>query len=214
MPERLSKSWDGGLKWHELTDHERFHWQHELDPIDGKLPVDELALISVAYPAFYQDGQLLRITSPRWEQPELEVYFATKTAEPQWRLDGTSAGIHLFNASAPVRLSEANVLDYLRYFCFFIHAELGPFLVAEDVDDRYIRAHFTDADRVRLREHLRPAQLLGEVEEGFGVATTMLYGHELLSTIALITRRGMVDLPEEAVLLDRLEGRIRHKLTA
>ena len=50
-------------------------------------------------------------------------------------LDGSSTPIHDVSHEAGPHLHEENVFDYLKFFCYFVHGDLGPFLIIETIDD-------------------------------------------------------------------------------
>ena len=78
---------------------------------------------------------LLELTDAGWQRPGLRLCYARLDDGKLLRLAGRSPPIHELNAAAPIRLTEHNVLDYVRFFGFFVRGEHGPFYVVESADD-------------------------------------------------------------------------------
>ena len=65
--------------------------------------------------------RLIRVRNPQWKDEKLFLYLLLHGAET-YPLTGASPPLHELNGKAPLRLNEKNVLDYLRFFCFFVRA--------------------------------------------------------------------------------------------
>ena len=82
---------------------------------------------------FYTTIGLVRVQDTAWPAGTGPFWFLAKQGR-MFLLDGSSAPIHDANEADPIKVVEANVLDYLRFFCYFVHGDEGPFLIVEDVN--------------------------------------------------------------------------------
>ncbi|AXI47321.1 hypothetical protein C1J03_15670 [Sulfitobacter sp. SK012] len=89
---------------------------------------------------WYDDVTLFQLFDPSFANPKLRIYYLEHQGNLYW-LNGTSPPIHEINAKAPIKVNEANVLDYLRFFTFFVRGEEGPFYLCEHKDDPMIPSH-------------------------------------------------------------------------
>jgi hypothetical protein len=114
-------------------------------------------------------------------------------------LDGTSAPIHDANEADPVKVTEANCLDYLRFFCYFVHGDEGPFFIVENIDYPAIdKANLDDARRKVLEGALREAMFEGKTPTGALEASAMvLYGKALFSARFSMTQNGMIEMTDD-----------------
>ena len=74
-------------------------------------------------------------------------------------------------------LTQENVLDYLRFFCFFVRTGDDPFLIAEGLGQSEIPEGLTDQERAALAKVLRPTLYCGYLESSkdFYAMATMYY---------------------------------------
>ena len=101
-----------------------------VNPIDGRYPVQEETSVVATVRAPWSPGvQILQIKDPSWSPPGLAIYYLRRDDGSLYRLNGTSPAIHEVNASAGLKLSEENVLQYVRFFSFFVRGEEGPFYI-------------------------------------------------------------------------------------
>ena len=91
---------------------------------------------SVAPLSFYHHWKLVRLSS-RFRDGSSEtaledVYALWRADRPPVLLDGDSDVVHTTNEDESLRLDDAHVLDYVRWFCFAVRAEGGePFILFE-----------------------------------------------------------------------------------
>ena len=67
---------------------------------------------------FYDDVTLLRVFDPYWRDEDLVHYYLISNKK-LFRLGGKIDQILEVNRTAPVLITENNVLEYLKFFCFF-----------------------------------------------------------------------------------------------
>ncbi len=141
--------------WTAITGEELTGFLEQINPIDGKYPVSaETTEVGWRNLPFYDQFALVRVTDPNWANKELKIFYLT-AGDSLFRLDGTSAPIYEINSKTPAKITEENVLDYLRFFSFFVRGEEGPFLIAEDMDNPDISQDM-DAECRRVFESWTP----------------------------------------------------------
>jgi hypothetical protein len=78
---------------------------------------------------FYRRFRLIEVRFVRAGEPE-RAFLLDGEGETHW-LDGTSPPIHQTNATEPLKLTNDTVLDYVRFFLFFLRADEGAFMLVE-----------------------------------------------------------------------------------
>ena len=163
-----------GSAWTPAGDQMRAWLLDMVDGIDGVITPDAgRTRIDVTTLAWYAGLRLVRLTDEDWSPDDLAIYYLTnyglneeygaEAKETIWRLNGTSPPIHEVNAGAPIRLDDDNVLDYLRFFCYFVRGGGGAVLhrrnqrrslassVAGSTHAYAIRAYATSGDLRRAK---------------------------------------------------------------
>jgi hypothetical protein len=182
----------------------------QFDPIDGTLPVhpDHTEVVAAALP-WYEHVQLVRATDARWSV-DLGVYFLYGPGGKLRRLQGGSAPIHEVNARAPIRLNEENVLAYLRFFCFFVRGEEGPFYIADSIDDPLIPRDIESDARSAIAGALHAPSVNGRDEDGrFLCSATVFYANVLFESSFAVESNGQIEMIEDDPLVADLPHRIR-----
>ena len=193
--------------WQPVAESERAAFLLRLNPIDGKYPV-AAATTEVWWASlpFYDTVQLFRVRDPEWTPATLFVYYLKHDGE-LFRLNGVSPPIHEVNAKAPIAVSAANVLAYLRFFCFFVRGEEGPFYVAEDPRDPLIPVH--DAIDGIFETTLRPATLEGTDEHGrFLCSAVIYYSNAIFIASFAIDPSGMLEMVDDEPIAADLPVRV------
>lgn len=148
-----------------------------LEPIDGRYILSAQTSRIEWHPlAFYEDVVLLRLHEPGWGRPTFNAYYLLERASRAYRLRGVPDTINAFDQEGDLRLSADNVLDYLRFYCFFTVHDGNPFVLLESADDHLLPAGLDDAARARLREHVRPPYIAGTADDGYVCEGFVLHG--------------------------------------
>lgn len=170
----------------------------QINPIDGKYKVSPQST-RVAWRAlpFYDNVVLVRVQDPMWSPQSLTIYYLTEEGN-LYRLNGTSPPIHEVNAKAPVKISEANVLEYLRFFCFFVRGEEGPFLIAESMEDADMPRNMDAQTRSVIEGTIRPATYEGKNEQGFYLCDAVVfYSNALFIANFAVQPTGMIEMLDD-----------------
>ncbi len=189
--------------WIPVEGEELVGFLEQVNPIGGKHKVSA-ASTKVEYRMlpFYDNVAMIRVKDPSWA-PDLFIYYLTDQGNLYW-LNGTSPPIHEVNAKAPVKITDDNVLEYLRFFCFFVRGEEGPFLIAESMEDPYIPKNIDDRTRSVIEGTIRPASYEGKNEKGFFLCDAVVYySNALFIANFAVQPGGMIEmLDDEPIAAD------------
>jgi len=170
----------------------------QINPIDGKYKVSaQTSKVSWRQLPFYDNVVLVRVQDPMWSPGHLTIFYLTEQGN-LFRLNGTSPPIHEVNAKAPVKITEDNVLDYLKFFCFFVRGEEGPFLIAEDMNNPDMPKNMDPKTRSVIEGTVRPATYEGKNEQGFFLCDAVVfYSNALFIANFAIQPSGMIEMLED-----------------
>lgn len=189
---------------------ENFNWQQVsgaalepflklINPIQSKWTASaETADVAWCQLPFYKTIGLVRVNDTAWPFNTGPFWFLAKQGR-MFLLDGSSAPIHDGNEADPMQLTEAGVLDYLRFFCYFVHGDEGPFLIVEDINHPALdKTKIDDATRKVIEDAVRPAAFEGKTAEGnFEASAMVLYGNALFSARFSMTEGGMIEMIDD-----------------
>ena len=162
-------------RWNAVTGEELAGLLAQVGNVDGKhRTAPDTTEVSWRSLPFYEQVVLIRLRDRTWLPENLQIFYLANQGQLT-RLDGTSPPIHQTNADAPVRLNDDNVLDYLRFFCFFVRGEDGPFLVAESMDTYGMPKSMDDTTRKAIEGTIRPASFEGKNAEGYWLCDAIVF---------------------------------------
>ena len=190
--------------WAAVTGEELDGFLGQIGQIDGKYATSsQNTEVSYRMLPFYDNVALIRLKDRSWGKPKLAVYYLTMEGN-LFRLNGTSPPIHEVNAKAPVKIAEENVLEYLRFFCFFVRGEEGPFLIAETMDDPYIPANLDPKTKAVIEGTVRAASYEGKNEQGYFMCDAVVYySNALFIANFAVQPSGMIEmLDDEPIAAD------------
>ena len=147
---------------------------------------------------FYDDVTLLVFTDPQWLPKDVRVCFL-ENGEVLSRLTGSSPPLHEVNAKAPILLTEANMLIYLVFFCFFVRGEEGPFFLLESPDSIFLPDLPESPDIFDLS---RKPKSWGETEEGhWRASATVFYSNAVFAADFIVQSTGMIEMANDTPLV-------------
>jgi len=190
--------------WNDVSGDELAGFLEQIGPIDNKLQVkaDTTAVQWRELP-FYESVALIRVKDPGWVDQKLYVYYLTDQGN-LFRLNGTSPPIHEVNAKAPIKVNDQNVLEYLRFFCFFVRGEEGPFYVAETMEDPNMPTEMDEATRSVIEGTIRLAEFEGMNEQNHLLCNAVVfYSNALFIANFAVQPSGMIEmLDDEPIAAD------------
>ncbi|MGB4057785.1 MAG: hypothetical protein WBK77_06850 [Alphaproteobacteria bacterium] len=190
--------------WNAVQGDELAGFLEQINPIDGKYKVSaETTQVQWRMLPFYESVALIRVHDPNWVNRKLNIYYLTDQGN-LFRLNGTSPPIHEVNAKAPVKINEKNILDYLRFFCFFVRGEEGPFYIAESMDDPNMPTEMDDTTRSVIEGTVRPASFAGMNDQGYFLCDAVVfYSNALFIANFAVQPTGMIEmLDDEPIAAD------------
>lgn len=185
--------------WITVSGDEKEGFIDQVDPIDGKhkatMETTDVAWRSLP---FYENIAMIRVKDSSWDPAHLTVYYLVREGQ-LYRLNGTSPPIHEVNEVAPIKLNEENILDYLRFFCFFVRGEEGPFLIVEGMDNPHLPKDKLDEASLKVIEGvIRPATYEGKNDEGFYMCDGIVYySNALFIANFAIQPGGMIEMLDD-----------------
>lgn len=184
--------------WNPVTGEELQGFLDQVDPVDGKYKTSpETTKVAWRPLPFYERVVLIRLQDTSWTPHNLTLYYLTLDGN-LFRLNGTSPPIHEVNAQAPIKVTEENVLDYLRFFCFFVRGEEGPFLIVEGMDNEDLPQNMDEKTSTVLSGTVRPADYEGQNEQGFFLCSGIVfYSNALFLANFAVQPSGMIEMLDD-----------------
>lgn len=198
-----------GNEWTPVSGDQLDGFLEKINPIDGNHHVSsETTQVCWRTLPFYENVALIRVRDTSWTNKKLNIYYLTDQGN-LYRLNGTSPPIHDVNAKAPVKITEDNVLDYLRFFCFFVRGEEGPFYIAESMDDVNMPTDMDETTRSVIEGTIRGATYEGKDEKGqFLCDAVVFYSNALFIANFAIQPTGMIEMIDDEPIAADLPTRV------
>ncbi|MEM7618557.1 MAG: hypothetical protein AAF244_04135 [Pseudomonadota bacterium] len=191
-------------KWNPVQGEELAGFLEQINPIGDKYSVSpQTTEVGWRPLPFYEQVALIRVKDPAWTPRNLFIYYLTDQGNLYW-LNGTSPPIHEVNAKAPIKITDDNVLDYLRFFCFFVRGEEGPFLIAESMEDTYVPKQLDDKTRMVIEGTVREASFESTDDKGNRMCDAVVYySNALFIANFSVQPGGMIEmLDDEPIAAD------------
>jgi hypothetical protein len=200
-------------QWNAVADNEKAGFLDKVGTIDGQYNTSiETTEIHWRPMTFYKQVALIRLRDQGWGKENLNVYYLTLKGELT-RLDGTSPPIHQMNADAHIELNESNILDYVKFFCFFVRGEEGPFLVSETMET-YGLPEMDETTKKAVSGVLRDATYEGKDDDGHYLCDAIVfYSNALFLSNFRIQQSGMIEMLEDDPLIQNLDVRVDMPVT-
>lgn len=195
--------------WNLVQGEELAGFLEQINPIDGKYRVSaESTRVEWRMLPFYETVALIRVKDPNWVNQNLNIYYLTDQGN-LFRLNGTSPPIHEVNAKAPIKVNEENVLEYLRFFCFFVRGEEGPFYISETMDDPNMPKDLDDTTRSVIEGTVREATFEGMNDQGhFLCQAVVFYSNALFIADFAVQPTGMIEMLDDEPIAADLPVRV------
>ena len=96
----------------------------------------------------------------------------------------------------------------MRFFCFFVRGEEGPFLISEDVNDPLL-PEMDEATKNAFANVLRPASFEGRDEKGnFRCDAVVFYSNALFLANFSVQPSGMIEMLDDEPILPDIPVRV------
>jgi hypothetical protein len=193
-----------------LFDHEDKSWSEYdnaqkfldfINPVGGEitLSLKDTEVNKKALP-FYKDVDLIKVSSLVDDE---FTFFFLKADEEFLMLNGDSAIIQEINEMDKLKLTNDNVFDYLKFFCFFIETfdeEAGvvdSFYIIEGPDSEFIKGESEYQRKRCLRKYTGPRVISSADQKSFAIESRMIYAGSLFDTKFKISDKGDVTMTED-----------------
>ena len=195
--------------WNDVTGEELTGFLEQVNPIDDKYKVSaETTQVSWRALPFYESVVLVRVKDPSWSNKRLNIYYLTAEGN-LFRLMGQSPPIHEVNGLAPIQVTEDNVLDYLRFFCYFVRGEEGPFLIVESIDSPDLPRDLDAQTRAVIEGTVRAASYEGRNDQGhFLCEGVVFYSNALFIAHFAVQPGGMIEMLDGDPIASDLPTRV------
>ena len=145
---------------------------------------------------FYETAAVIRAVDQSWQPGGMTVWFIGHQGI-FYLLDGNSEPIHRVNAMAPIRISDQNYIDYLKFFCTFVYTEGATFRIIESLQDLEIYGPAPPGFDHAVSPYLKPVTIYQRGQDGSIFAeAALVYQH------ALYHVRFQVQLDGQVTMLD------------
>ena len=122
-------------QWQVATPSQRKRFLKIVRPVEpGRGASAASTQVEWAKLPFYKTFVLVRIDDADWPPGTGPLWSLSNKQGWMFHLNGKSAPIHAVNEADRVHVNESNVLDYLRFFSYFVHGSEGPFFIVEGID--------------------------------------------------------------------------------
>ena len=195
--------------WNDVEGDELAGFLEQINPVDGKYRTSA-ASTRVAWRTlpFYETVALIRVQDPNWVNKNMVIYYLTDQGN-LFRLNGTSPPIHEVNNKAPIRINEENIIEYLKFFCFFVRGDEGPFYVSEDMSDANFPDDMDGTTRSVIEGTVRPASFEGMNEQGhFLCDAVVFYSNALFIANFSVQTSGMIEMLNDEPIAGDLNTRV------
>lgn len=145
-------------------------------------------------------AQLARFFDDAWDIPNL-VRYGIISGGVAVELVGEADIIHQMNQKCSINLHEENVIDYLRFFCFFTRHAEQPFYIAISPDDPMVSVEDENTASDHLFEVFSPPKVIGKNRNGdFVCLVTVVYDGGCFQVEFAVALNGLVSVIEEEQL--------------
>ncbi len=160
----------------------------------------ETTILALKIP-FYPGYQLLEISDNT--QMPANKRFAVYSPQKCAVLDFTNKPIYDLNKDVPIRLSEKNVADYVRFFFAYVRGKHGRFVIAEAVDEINWKEDPPPAARKAVGKMITPVILLKTMKDGtYFLQATMMFKDSLFKADVEVRKDGLLTLKNEELLIE------------
>lgn len=169
-------------------------------------------------PAFDPELRLTEVYDSGWSLRRRAWFLGVDEDGDPRRLNGTSPPLHDFRNHRKLKLNPRTAPHWLRFFCYFVHGDEGPFLITEDL--RRLAGHTGRPENHRsvaaLAEHLQPVARVRTRARRF--AGRFVYDAPVHYDTALFRSRfavspdGEIEMITDDVLVKRTGLRVRRPL--
>lgn len=117
-------------------------------------------------------------------------------------LNFTNEPIYELNQKLPIKLTEENVTDYVRFFFTYVRGRHGRFIITESVDDVNWKEDPPPAARKAIGKMLSPVTLEETKDGNYHLSACMVFKDSLFKSKVKVENTGFVSLSDEELLVE------------
>lgn len=117
-------------------------------------------------------------------------------------LSFTNEPIYALNQKLPIKLTEENVADYVRFFFTYVRGRHGRFIITEGVDDISWKEDPPPNARKAIGKMLSPVTVDEVGQGGFQLTACMVFKDSLFKSKVSVDEKGFVSLSDEELLVE------------
>ncbi|MCC7305051.1 MAG: hypothetical protein IT558_02205 [Alphaproteobacteria bacterium] len=111
--------------------------------------------------------------------------------------------IYALNRKIPVKLSEGNIADYVRFFFTYVRGKHGRFIISESIDDIHWKEDPPPQARKAIGKMILPVTFVERDAAGiFHLVATMMFKDSLFKSKIQVRPDGLVSLSDEELLVE------------
>lgn len=193
--------------WKVISGKDMKDFLDKVSPIDGKHATNEnTTSVSWRPLSFYKKVALIKVEEKSWG-PSVDALYFLGFGGNFYRLNGMSTPIHEINHTAKIFIDETNVLDYLRFFCFFVHGDQGPFLIVEEANSLKLPSSVRAEVKDLINDSVQPATFIGMTPDGkFDCQGMVYYGTSLFSAQFHVYPNGLIEMVDDEPIVQDTAG--------
>lgn len=190
--------------WTRLEGNAAMSFLKTLYPRDFALFEKELPSVDVFKLPFYKGAALIRVG---YEQRDKigshRLLFFLGHDNKFIQMNGTSTIIHDMNKKNTPKITEDTVVTYLKFFCFFVHADMGGFIIIEEPEDLELYDYMTDDVKEQVIAEAAPVKIVqAHKSGGYIMEATLMYGKAFFRSRFHAKEDGRVEMLSDEQLIE------------
>lgn len=165
-------------------------------------PFDPARTVVLARDLNFYPGYGLCDITDHGAAPPRRIFAVTGPGAPVL-IDWTNAPIYALNASAPLRLNDQTVADYVRFFFTYVRGRHGRFIVTESTDDISWKEEPPPAARRAVGKILHPIRIAEKTPEGgYMLKGCLMFRDSLFRSDIRVQPDGLVEMTNEELAIE------------
>ena len=206
------------LEWRPLSAEETRQF---LDDVQSRLPIKlpDNATLTTQYAdlVFYRHFKLgwVRVSESNAPESDADDLMLLFSSAHFLNLDGSSTPIHEANSIETPNIAPQTVLDYVRFFCFFVYGDAGPFLLFESLPSACTGEGPVDPKCQELAAHIHPASLLAQTDsDALHISAAVLYDDSVFDAEFAVRPDGSIEMVDDNPLVSDVPPELQPPLPA
>ncbi len=150
--------------------------------------------------SFYEEFKLYKLTN-YMTLPCFVMYYLSNGTD-FYAMDGTASQIYKVNDLEFMNLNTDNIIQYVDFVFENAEGDDGDIFLIHQPENPNFMKSMSEAYRKNVIEHYHPIQIKeDEINRVFLVHGTLYYGHSLISATIQITKKGIITVKNQKLLL-------------